>query len=326
MTRAIRIHETGDPDALSFDEVDIGEPGPGQVRLRHTAVGVNYIDTYHRKGLYPLDELPHGIGMEAAGVVEALGDGVDHLSEGDRVAYAGGPPGAYAEARIMPADELVVLPEGIDDQTAAAMMLKGMTVEYLVRRCFEVRPEHTVLLHAAAGGVGLIACQWLRHLGATVIGTMSTEEKAERARDHGCDHTILYTEEDFVERVDELTDGRGVDVVYDSVGRDTLEGSMDCLARRGMLVAFGNASGAPDPVDPLELSRRGSLYLTRPTLMDYIATRADLEQSAQALFEVVQSGAVHIEVNQTWPLAQAADAHRALEARETTGSIVLLPE
>lgn len=325
MSDAILIHETGGPEVLSYEEVDVGEPGPRQACVRQTAVGVNFIDTYHRSGLYPLPELPHSIGMEAAGVVEAVGDEVDGLAVGDRVAYAGGPPGAYAQTRVIAADKLVRLPEGIDDATAAAMMLKGMTVEYLVRRCFRVEPGHTVLLHAAAGGVGLIACQWLSHLGATVIGTVSTDEKAERARQHGCDHPVIYTREDFVERVDEITDGRGVDVVYDAVGKDTLRGSLDSLATRGMLVAFGNASGAPDPVDPLELSKRGSLYLTRPSLMDYIATRDELEESAGALFDVVQAGAVEVEVSHRWPLDEAADAHRALEGRQTTGSIVLEP-
>jgi len=310
---------------LSLEEVDLPSPGPDEVLLHQQAIGVNFIDTYHRSGLYPVDSLPAGIGVEAAGVIERLGDDVDHLSEGDRVAYVGGAPGAYAERRVVPADRLVKLPDHIDESTAAAMMLQGMTVEYLVRRCFEVDEDHTVLLHAAAGGVGLIACQWLHHLGATVIGTVSTEEKAELARNHGCDHPVIYTEEDFVERVEALTNGEGVDVVYDSVGKDTLQGSLDSLARRGMCVSFGNASGRPEAIDPLELSRRGSLYLTRPSLFDYIATGDELRDSAAALFELVGTDALDIHAEHTWPLAEAADAHRALEGRKTTGSIVLLP-
>ena len=325
MTRAIRIHATGGPEVLRFEAVDPGRPGPGQALVRQTAIGLNFIDTYHRSGLYPLPSLPHGIGMEAAGVVEAVGDGVVVVRPGDRVGYASGAPGAYAELRVVPADRLVPLPDGIDDRTAAAMLLRGMTVEYLIRRAFRVEPGMTVLLHAAAGGLGLIACQWLRHLGATVIGTVGSDEKAALAREHGCAHTIVYTREDFVAHVRELTSGRGVPVVYDSVGRSTFAGSLDCLARRGMLVGFGNASGAPPPFDPLLLSRKGSLYLTRPTLMDYTATRDELLASARALFEVVQQGRVKVEIRQTWPLAEAAEAHRAFEARRTVGSSVLLP-
>jgi NADPH2:quinone reductase len=323
MPHAIRIHRPGGPEALSWDEVSVGDPGEGQVRLRHTAVGVNYIDTYQRSGFYPLPSLPHAIGVEAAGVVVAVGPGVTDFRAGERVAYAAGPPGAYAEERLVPADRLVPLPADVSDEGAAAMMLKGMTVEYLTRRTFLVEPGMTVLFHAAAGGVGLVACQWLAHLGATVIGTVSTDEKAELARAHGCAHTIVYTRESFVERVRALTHGAGVPVVYDSVGRATLAGSLDCLARRGLLVSFGNASGPPEPVDPLVLSRKGSLYLTRPTLFDYTAARADLLASAHALFEVVRSGAVRIEVRKSWPLREAAAAHRALEARETTGSSIL---
>jgi NADPH2:quinone reductase len=325
MSRAIRIHEIGGPEVLRLEEVDPGRPGPGEVLLRQTAVGLNFIDTYHRSGLYPLPSLPHGLGMEAAGVVDEVGEGVAELAPGDRVAYASGPPGAYAERRIRPAERLVRLPEGIDDRTAAAMMLKGMTVEYLVRRAFPVRPGMTVLFHAAAGGVGQIACRWLRHLGATVIGTVGSEEKAELARRCGCEYPIVYTREDFVERVREITGSRGVPVVYDSVGRATFDGSLDCLARRGTLVAFGNASGKPDDFDALTLARKGSLFLTRPTLMDYTATREELLQSAGALFEVVESGAVEVRVERTWPLEDAAESHRALEGRETTGSTVLLP-
>lgn len=325
MAHAVRVHDTGGPEKLRYEEVEVGDPGPGQARIRQSAVGVNFIDTYHRSGLYGLPELPHAIGMEGAGVVEAVGDEVDEIAPGDRVAYAGGPPGAYADVRLIDADQLVVLPDGIDERQAAGLMLKGMTVEYLVRRCFEVEAGHTVLWHAAAGGVGLLACQWLSHLGATVIGTVSTRQKADLAASHGCDHPVIYTEEDFVERVAELTDDRGVDVVYDAVGKDTLKGSIASVRRRGMVVSFGNASGRPEPVDPLELSRRGSLYLTRPSLMDYVATRQERVDSARALFDVVQRGAVEVEVQHTWPLEEAGEAHRALEARQTTGSIVLLP-
>lgn len=325
MTRAIRIHRTGGPEVLQLDNVDLGTPGPGQALVRHKAIGINFIDAYHRSGLYPLPSLPHGIGGEGAGVVEAVGSGVTLAKPGDRVAYAGVAPGSYAEARLVPADRLVPLPEGIDERTAAAMMLKGMTVEYLVRRTFKVEPGMTVLFHAAAGGVGLIACQWLKHLGATVIGTVGSDAKAALARAHGCDHPIVYTRDNVVEKVRALTSGRGVPVVYDGVGRSTFEMSLDCLARRGMLVGFGNASGAAAPLDPLVLSLKGSLYLTRPTLKDYTVTREELLASAGALFDVVRKGAVKIEVRRTWPLAEAAAAHRALEARETTGSSVLLP-
>jgi NADPH2:quinone reductase len=325
MPIAVTIAETGGPEVLAAEEVDLGPPGPGEARVRHSAVGLNMIDTYHRKGLYPLPSLPHGIGVEAAGVVEALGDGVEVVRVGDRVAYAGGAPGAYAEIRNVPADRLVPLPDGIAPEAAASALLKGMTVEYLVRRAFPVEPGMTVLFHAAAGGVGLIACQWLAHLGATVIGTVGSDKKAEIARAHGCHHPVVYTREDFAARVRELTDGRGVPVVYDSVGRSTFAKSLSCLARRGMLVGFGNASGAPAPFDPLELSRNGSLYLTRPTLFDYVATRADLLESAAALFDRILGGVVRLAVNQRFALRDAADAHRALEARTTTGSSLLIP-
>ncbi|MCC6521486.1 MAG: quinone oxidoreductase [Polyangiaceae bacterium] len=324
MSRAIRIDETGGPEVLRLAEVDVPAPGPGQALVRHTAIGVNYIDTYHRSGLYPLPGLPHGIGVEAAGVVEAVGAGVVGLEVGARVAYAGGTPGAYAERCVVAADKLVPLPDGIGDELAAAMLLKGMTVEYLVTRCFRVEPGMTVLWHAAAGGVGLIACQWLKALGATVIGTVGSDAKAEVALAHGCDHAIVYTREDFAARVRELTLGRGVPVVYDAVGRTTFRGSLDSLARRGMLVGFGNASGKPEPFDVLELSRRGSLYLTRPTLFDYTATRGELLASATALFERVGAG-LGIEISLRVPLAEAAEAHRALERRETVGSVVLVP-
>jgi NADPH2:quinone reductase len=323
MTKAFRIHETGGPEVLRWEDVDPGAPGERQILVRHTAVGLNFIDTYHRSGLYPL-ELPSGIGMEGAGVVEAVGPGVVALKPGDRVAYASG-LGSYAEARLMPADRVVPTPDGIEDRQAAAMMLKGMTVEYLIRRTYPVQAGETVLFHAAAGGVGLIFCQWAKHLGATVIGTAGSEEKAEIARAHGCDHTILYNEEDFPARVRELTDGKGVPVVYDGVGKSTFTSSLDCLQPRGMMVSFGNASGAVPPFNLGLLSQGGSLYITRPTLMSYTASHEDLLESANALFDVVKSGAVTLEINQTYPLAEAAQAHRDLEARKTTGSTVLLP-
>ena len=325
MPKAIRIHRTGGPDAMQWEDVEVGAPGPGEIRIRHEAVGLNYIDVYFRTGLYPAPSLPFSPGMEGAGIVEALGEGVGSLAVGDRVAYAAPPVGAYAQERLMPAEKVVKVPAGIDARQAAAMMLQGMTVEYLLRRTCPVRSGDTILFHAAAGGVGLIACQWAKHLGATVIGTVGSDEKAELARAHGCDYTIVYTRENFTERVRELTNGAGVPVVYDAVGRDTFEGSLDCLRPRGMLVSFGQSSGKVDPFDVGILSAKGSLYITRPTLMTYTASRADLEDSAQALFDVVGSGAVRITVNQTFPLAEAANAHRALESRRTTGSTVLMP-
>jgi len=324
MTRAIVIHEFGGPEVLKWEEVQVGDPGPGEVRLRHTAVGLNYIDVYHRTGLYPL-ELPRPIGMEGAGVVEAVGSGVADFAAGDRVAYAAMPPGSYAEARLMPAHRLVKLPDAIDDRTAAAMMLQGMTVQYLVRRTYKVQPGDTVLWHAAAGGVGLIACQWLSSMGVTVIGTVGSDEKAAIAKAHGCTHAVNYRSENFVERVKEITGGQGVPVVYDSVGKDTWDGSLDCLAPFGLMVSFGNASGAVPPVNLGVLAPKGSLYVTRPTLMTYTAKREDLVASAAELFQMVGSGKVKIEVNQTYPLAETAQAHRDLEARKTTGSTVLLP-
>ncbi|RDD63264.1 quinone oxidoreductase family protein [Ferruginivarius sediminum] len=326
MSHAIRIHEHGGPEVLRYEEVDVGEPGPDEVRLRQTAVGLNYIDVYHRTGLYPVPQLPSGIGLEAAGEVEAVGANVSDLKQGDRVAYASPPLGAYADSRLIPADRVVRLPDGIDDRKAAAMMLQGMTVEYLIRRTFPVKKGQTVLFHAAAGGVGLIACQWLKAIGAKVIGTVGSNEKAELAKAHGCDHPIVYTREDFVARVKEITGGQGVPVVYDGVGKDTWEGSLDCLAPMGMMVSFGNASGSVTEFNPGILSQKGSLFLTRPTLMTYTAKRQDLVASANALFEVVLDGRVKIEVNQTYPLAEATQAHRDLEARKTTGSTVLLPE
>lgn len=325
MPRAIRIHQTGGPEVMRWEDIEVGAPGQGEIRIRHEAVGLNYIDVYFRTGLYPAPSLPFSPGMEGAGVVEAVGEDVESLVVGDRVAYAAPPVGAYAQVRLMPAEKVVKVPDGIDSRQAAAMMLQGMTVEYLLRRTYPVRSGDTVLLHAAAGGVGLIACQWAKHLGATVIGTVGSDEKAELARAHGCDHPIVYTRENFTERVREITGGAGVPVVYDSVGRDTFEGSLDCLRPRGMLVSFGQSSGKIDPFDIGVLGARGSLYATRPTLFSYTATRADLESSAGALFDVVGSGAVRVTVNRTFPLAEAADAHRALESRQTTGSTVLLP-
>lgn len=321
---AIRLHTTGGPEVLSFEPVEVGAPGPGQARVRHEAIGVNFIDTYHRTGLYPLP-LPTGLGLEGAGEVVAIGEGVTGLRVGQRVAYAGGAVGAYATERLIAADRLVPLPDGIGARTAAAMMLKGMTAEFLIRRTFPVTAGQTVLWHAAAGGVGLIACQWLKHLGVRVIGTVSSDAKAELARAHGCEHPIVYTRESFVDRVRELTGGAGVPVVFDSVGKTTFDGSLDCLSPRGLLVGFGNASGKPAPFDLGILAQKGSLYLTRPTLFTYTASRADLLASAGALFEVVESGAVQIGIHQEWPLARAADAHRALEGRETTGSALLVP-
>lgn len=324
MSKAVRIHDYGGPEALSVDEVEVGAPGPGEALIRHTAIGLNFIDTYHRSGLYQLPELPHTLGVEGAGVVEAVGDGVTELTPGDRVAYGGG-IGSYCALRVMDAGRLVKLPEGVSDEQAAAMMLQGMTTRYLLRRTHRIEPGETVLIHAAAGGVGLIFCQWAKHLGATVIGTVSSDEKAELAQAHGCDHPIVYTRENFVDRVRELTDGKGVPVVYDSVGKDTWEGSLDCLSPLGLMVSFGNASGPAPAFTVLDLMRRGSLFVTRPVLAHYTASREDLVETAQDLFDVVTSGAVKIEINQRYPLEQAETAHRDLEARKTTGSTILIP-
>ncbi len=324
MSNAIRIHEPGGPEVLRWEAVETGEPGPGEVVVRHGAVGLNYIDVYHRTGLYPLS-MPSGLGLEAAGTVTATAADVTEVAVGDRVAYATPPLGAYAEERRIAADRVVRLPDDIDDRTAAAMMLKGLTAQYLLRRTYRVQAGETILFHAAAGGVGLLACQWARHLGATVIGTVGSEEKAELARAHGCDHVIVNGREDIVARVMDITDGAGVPVVYDSVGRDTWDASLDCLRRFGTMVSFGNASGPVEPIAPVELATKGSLYLTRPTIFDYIAERSDLVAAAEDLFEVVRSGAVRVEVRQTYELADAATAHRDLEARRNTGSSVLLP-
>ena len=323
MTHAIRIHETGGPEVLRFEEVEVGSPGPGEARVRQTAIGLNFIDTYHRSGLYALP-LPAIPGSEAAGVVMEVGPGVTEVKPGDRVAYAG-PVGAYAEERLVAAQRLVPLPPGVDDRLAAAAMLKGMTAQYLLRRTHRVAAGETVLLHSAAGGVGLIAAQWAKSLGATVIGTVSTDAKAELARGAGCDHVVVTSREDFVARVREITRGAGVRVVYDAVGRDTFEGSLDCLAPLGLMVSFGNASGPVPPVAPLLLAQKGSLFLTRPTLATYTARREDLLATAADLFSVLASGAVRVRVDATWPLREAAAAHAALEARKTTGSTVLLP-
>jgi NADPH:quinone reductase len=324
MAGMVRVHKVGGPEVLRFEDVEVGEPGPGQVRLRQTAIGLNFIDVYFRSGLYPAPSLPFTPGQEAAGVVEAVGDGVSEVKVGERVAYA--PPlGAYAESRLIQADRLVSLPNGISDRQAAGMMLKGMTAHYLLRRTFPVQAGQTILFHAAAGGVGLIACQWAKHLGARVIGTVGSEAKAEIARAHGCDFPIRYDRDDVVARVRELTGGKGVPVVYDSVGQSTFERSLDCLAPFGMMVSFGQSSGAIPPVNLGILSQKGSLYVSRPTLVTHTAAREDLLRSAKELFEVVQSGAVKIEINQTFALRDAADAHRALEGRQTTGSTLLLP-
>ena len=324
MPKAIQFSRTGGPEVLEYVDVEVGEPGPGQARVRNHAIGINFIDVYFRTGLYPLD-LPSGLGQEAGGVVEAVGEGVTHVKPGDRVAYAARPNGSYSEVRVMPADILLHLPDAIDFETAAAMMLQGMTVQYLLKRTFPVKAGDTILFHAAAGGVGLIACQWARALGVNLIGTVGSNEKGELAKAHGAAHVINYNTENFVERVKEITGGAKVPVVYDSIGKDTFTGSLDCLAPRGTMVSFGNSSG-PVPAFTLnELVSRGSLYITRPTLLSYTSTRADLEATAQDLFDIVASGKVEISIGQRFPLAQAADAHRALEARKTTGSTILLP-
>lgn len=324
MTHAIRIQQTGGPEVLSWEAVAVPAPAAGETTVEHAAVGLNYIDTYHRTGLYPLP-LPSGLGLEGAGIVTAIGEGVTEVRVGDRVAYAGGPVGAYAEVRNIPAHRLLKLPDGIDFKTAAAMMLQGLTTAYLLRRTYRVQPGDAVLIHAAAGGVGLIACQWAKSLGATVIGTVGTAAKGELAKAHGCDHVINYSTENFAQRVRELTGGEGVPVVYDGVGKDTFMGSLDSLRPFGTLVTYGNASGPTPPLDLLLLSQKGSLFVTRPTLMNYTARRADLESLGADLFDAVLSGRVRIEVNQSYALKDAAQAHRDLEARKTTGSTILVP-
>ena len=324
MPHAILVHAPGGPEVMRWEETTVAAPGPGEVRIRHTAVGLNYIDVYFRTGMYPAPASPFTPGMEGAGEVVELGEGVTDFAAGDRVAYAGA-LGAYSEERTIAADRIVKVPDGIDDTTAASMMLQGMTVQYLLKSSYPVRAGDTILLHAAAGGVGLIACQWAKHLGATVIGTVGSDEKAELARAHGCEHPIVYTRENVVERVRALTDGAGVPAVYDSVGRDTFEASLDCLQPTGTMVSFGQSSGAIPALEIGILGVKGSLYLQRPTLMSYTAKREDLVAMAEDLFDVVGSGAVKIVTNQTYPLSEAAEAHRALEGRRTTGSTVLIP-
>ncbi|OGA87345.1 MAG: quinone oxidoreductase [Betaproteobacteria bacterium RIFCSPLOWO2_12_FULL_66_14] len=324
MPKTIRIHQPGGPEVMQWEEVALGEPGPGEARIRHKAVGLNFVDTYQRSGLYKVP-LPSGLGSEGAGVVEAVGPGVSFVKPGDRVAYNGGPLGAYSEARIMPAERLIVLPENISFETGAAMMLKGLTVQYLLRSTYPVKPGETILWHAAAGGVGLIACQWAKALGVTVIGTVGSEEKGALAKAHGCTHVINYARENFVEKVKQLTGGKGVPVVFDSVGKDTFMGSLDCLQPRGLMVSFGNASGAVPPFDPVILSLKGSLYLTRPTAVTYFAARADLEKGSAELVDMITSGKVKIEINQRYPLKDVAQAHCDLQARKTTGSTILIP-
>jgi NADPH2:quinone reductase len=325
MNKAIRIHATGGPDEMVWESVDPGSPGPGEALIRHEAVGLNFIDVYHRTGLYPLPQLPAVLGLEAAGVIEALGDDVSDLAVGDRVAYAGAPAGAYSQRRCMPAHRLVQLPDSIDSARAAAMMLKGMTARYLLHGCYPVSAGDTILIHAAAGGVGTMVCQWARHLGATVIGTVGSAAKAELAAAAGCHHPINYAEEDFSRRVKEITEGRGVDVVYDSVGQATFDGSLACLRPLGTLVSFGQSSGSVPPVDLGRLAAQGSVFLTRPSLLTYTAERADLLTHARDLIDVVTQGVVKVEVDRTYPLAEAAQAHKDLESRKTTGASVLLP-
>jgi len=325
MTKATRFHELGGPEVLELEDVELGDPGPGEVLIRQSAIGVNFRDIYRRTGVHAVDRFPAAMGVEGAGVIEAVGEGVGDLVVGQRVVAQGGPDGAYAEARIVPAWRVIALPEAIDERTAAAMMVKGLTARNLLKLCYAVRPGDTILVHAASGGVGLIMCQWARHLGATVIGTVGTDAKAKIAAAHGCDHTIVYTREDFAARVREITAGEGVHAVYDSVGKDTFEGSLKCLRARGLMAQFGEASGEPPPVSPRRLGLMGSLFLTHPSLPHYTATREDFEASADDLFEIVASGVVKIEIDHAYPLAEAAQAHIDMAARRTTGSVILLP-
>ncbi|MET1532803.1 NADPH:quinone reductase [Burkholderia sp. MS389] len=324
MPKAIRYDQPGGPDVMKWVDVDVGAPKAGEVRIRQHAVGLNYIDVYFRTGLYP-QPLPGGLGMEAAGEVTAVGDGVTAFKAGDRVAYVGQPPGAYAQERVMPAERVVKLPDGISYDDAASVMLQGLTAHYLLRRTYPVKAGDTILIHAAAGGVGLLVCQWAKALGATVIGTVGSDEKAELAKAHGCDHPIVYTRENFTQRVKAITNGAGVPVVYDSIGKDTYVGSLDSLAPLGYFVSFGNASGPLPPIDSKEFSSRGSLFFTRPTLFSYIAKRADLDAAATELFDVILSGKVKTSINQRYPLAEVGRAHADLEARKTTGSTILVP-
>ena len=323
MAKAVRYHKQGGPEVMQYEDVQVGDPGPGQVRIRHTAIGVNFVDTYQRSGLYPM-QLPQVAGNEAAGVVDAVGAGVADLKVGDRVAYTG-LPGSYCEMRLVPADRMVKLPQGISDEQAASMMLKGLTVHYLIHTTYPVKKGETVLWHAAAGGVGLIACQWLKALGVVTIGTAGSDEKTALAKTHGADHVINYSTEKFVERVKAITGGKGVPVVYDSVGKTTWEGTLDCLSPRGLVVSFGNASGPVAPVNLGILSTKGSLYVTRPTLATHIASRADLVERSNSLFDIVKSGKVKIETTAKYKLADAQQAHRDLESRKTTGSVILTP-
>jgi len=324
MVHAVRVHQTGGPDVLKYEEIDLPQPGPGQVRYKTTAVGVNYIDTYFRTGLYPAPGLPFTVGNESAGVITAVGSGVKGLKKGDRVA-AVFLLGAYATERVLPAERVVKIPKSIDDKTAAAMMLKGMTAQYLLRRCYRVKKGDNILVHAAAGGVGLILCQWGKYLGANVIGTVGSKEKAELARKNGAKHTILYNEENFVQRVNEITKGKKCAVVYDGVGKTTFMGSLDCLQPLGLMVSYGNASGPVEPFNLGLLTQKGSLFVTRPTLNTYTASAKDLQATAKELISVISKKKVKIEVNQTYALKDAAQAHRDLEARKTTGQTVLLP-
>jgi len=325
MSKAFRFYEHGGPEVLRFEDVEVGEPGPGQVRIRNTAVAVNYRDVLMRKGIHAIKAFPSGIGLESAGVIDAIGPQVTGFAVGQRVAYAGMPEGSYAEFRIVPVARLIALPDGIDERTAASMMIRGMTARSLLFEAYKVKPGDTILIHAAAGGVGLIMCQWAKHLGATVIGTVSSDEKAAVALAHGCDHAIVYTREDFAARVRELTAGEGVPVVYDSVGKATFEGSLKCLRRRGVMASFGEASGDPDPMPPRRLGQLGSIYLTHPSVSNFTATRAELMETANDLFAMVQSGKVRITVSKTYALRDAPQAHADIEARRTTGSIVLIP-
>jgi NADPH:quinone reductase len=324
MSKAFRFHEHGGPEVLRFEDVEVGEPGPGQVRIRNTAVAINYRDVLMRKGIHAIKAFPSGIGLESAGVIDAIGPDVAGFAIGDRVAYAGMPEGSYAELRIVPAARLIALPDGIDERTAASMMIRGMTARSLLHETYKVKPGDTILIHAAAGGVGLIMCQWAKHLGATVIGTVSSDQKAAVARAHGCDHAIVYTREDFAERVRELTAGEGVPVVYDSVGKATFEGSLKCLRRRGVMASFGEASGDPDPVPPRRLGALGSIYLTHPSVSNYTVTRDELLATANDLFAMVTSGKIKIEISKAYALKDAPRAHADMEERKTTGSIVLV--
>jgi NADPH2:quinone reductase len=324
MSKAFRVHRHGGPEVLRFEEVDVGAPGPGQVRIRNQAVAVNYRDVLMRTGIHAIKSFPSGIGLESAGVIEAVGPDVDGIAVGDRVAYAGMPEGSYAEERIVPAARLIALPASIEARTAASMMIRGMTARMLLRETYKVQEGDTILIHAAAGGVGLIMCQWAKHLGATVIGTVGSDAKAALARAHGCDHAIVYTREDFAERVREITAGEGVPVVYDSVGKATFEGSLKCLRRRGVMASFGEASGDPDPMPPRRLGALGSIYLTHPSVSNYTVTRTELTAAANDLFAMVGSGKIKIAISRAYPLEDAPQAHADIEGRKTTGSIVLV--